>query len=80
MLYRNENGNKLKMLWRPKLFDILSDSESESGGGGGGGGAGEGLALRYGSRQKGLVSSNLREGKVGGLRYFFLRLFVNYSF
>ena len=37
-----ENGSKLKMFWRPKLFDILPDSAFGLGG----------VVLRWGSRQK----------------------------
>ena len=36
MLYTRENDDKLKMSWRPKLFDILSDSAFDLGVGVGG--------------------------------------------
>ena len=47
-----ENGNRLKMFGRPKLFDTLSDSASEC----------VRVGVDQGSRQKKLVFSNQRAG------------------
>ena len=68
-----ENSNKLKISWRPKHFDILSDSVFESDGVGGQGSDGE-------IGKRGWFSVTWGTGKVNGRRLLlFFHLFVNYS-
>ena len=58
ILCTREKGSKLKMFWKPKLFDILPDLIHPLSRGVGGGGVG----LKRGSKEKKMVFSKQRDG------------------